>query len=881
MHISQTVIPCNMSPEFSRMPENNSGVFNYFVKVYEEGKKHVCTFAVSASLFVVLKCLETSRSLETATRDLETATSNSVLLSDLEQKITFIAWKNAVFTTLKGVNILLSVSKQLEMYSGEIEGNTYNPGIKLHEVFHKNAVLSKHWGLIKLSQISRHLELLTDDLEVLTHEIANNSFQLQQPHTFHVLAIGDRILGKINGSDAHFNQIKNRLYLQAIGRLMHLSKESEKLTVYLASSTGTKCAATETEESKSARLEQWFLNYIQTSGIKYALLLSTQRSVLKLFELSRAMENVTKELELSVHTAVDPSFKSDSDPYLNSLIAKTVAYVQYQIRLTQINVYSTTLSALFGFINALHQTSEQLDNVSTALMTNVTYRGQNALKFISEIKKKINYKSLAYPFTLPGITMLLYISRALEKTTGGREIPNYKTATIRKAAISQILWFVLQAKNISRSLETVTRTAEASTAPGFEKKIKNSVIIAIVTAGISIITRLENAAKLLQKPIINLETALQNKIVCRGINKKSKRDKNCNDEDGEFASVGRSYKMMNASKELERLLNELEAFIIDLPDVQETKPEKQEVVETVSILRTILLKAALIGALTLFKTSKSLEQATGSIERFEVTDLCEFTWKLFERTKMEFYQRILLVALWNVNKFTETSRLVQPAISDLELFAHENCYPSVHRKEISFCSRALNKTAKAIYELQDSLQQKQRRISLSVSNLLQDSKTLFVNAKFILIETYEQIFNVVPKALYPKCIKFSLNVLQTLLVLTEKMKEIAIDFEQKQEQLPHSRLQTANGVYDYGRDAIIVWSKWCTNELAEFMQSCISNCEKIRIFEFWNKIDRFNMEFAKNLQCRLINPHFTFEFQLQITSSVNCYKTNSETICST
>lgn len=865
MHISQTVFPCKMSPTI-QVSENNSGVFNTFVRVYEQGKTHVYTSAVSASLFGVLKFLETSRSLERATRNLEIATSSSdnarVVLSELERKVKHLALENAVFT----VKILLSASKQMEIFTGEIEGNTCKPGFKLHEsmyeVLYKNAIFSSHWGLIKLSQISRHLELLTDDLEVFTHEVADPSFQLQQQYTYNVLAISNKILDKIIESDARFIQIKNRLFLQAVGRLIRISKEFEKFAATVETKTATKCVPEESEKR--------FLDYIQASGIRYALLSRTQRNVVKLFELSKVLENVTKELELYVHTVVDPSFKPDTDPYLNSLIAKSVAYVEYQAKLNQIIVYNTAL-------DLLHHASKQLENVATTLNRKVTHKEQNALNYISESNSSSNksnkplafIRKVTYTSALAGITALLYTSRSLEKING-KELFGDKTATIRKSLVSQSLWFVLQAKNISQSLETVTKTMEASTAricePGFEKRIKNSVCIASVTAGISVLTRLERTAKLLQATITNLEIALQKEIACKKIHNNSKRDKNCNDEDEE--SIGRSYKMMNASRDLERLLNELEAFVIDLPDFEEKKPSKHE---SMPILRLILLKSALVSASVLFKTSKLLEQVTGSLEHFE--DISVYVWNC----KMEFYHKILSIALWNVNKFTETSRLLQPVTFDLELIARKICYSSVHRKEISVCSRALHKMSEVLYGLQVSLEQKQRKLSLFVSNLLQASQ-------IVLNETHKLIFNDVPEAFYPKCIKFSLEGLQILLVLTEKMKTISANFEQnlnqpkivstKPEQPRHSRVS----VYDYGRDAIIVLSTWCSNELAEFMrlvESCVTSCEK-----YLNEIDRFHMEFAKNLHCRLTNPHFTFEFQLQITSSVNCYKTNREIMCS-
>lgn len=859
-----------MSPVTRVVSENNSGVFNYFVSAYEQSKSHVYTSAVSASLFGVLKFLEVSKNLEITTSNLETATCNngSVLLSGLEGKI-----KEKVL--LKSVEALLNVSKQLEVFTSEIEILTNKTEhFKMHENIHKIAVLSSHWGLLKLSQISRNVELLTNDFEALTHAIANPPSQQQES-----------LATNKHAADVRINQISLILCLRAVETFLHVSKRFENAIASVEINTDVKY-----ENKIFEREKNW---------IKHAVVLLVQKNVLKLLELSKITENVIEGLEVSSRILMESRLQAD-------LIEKTVNYFRCHTKQSQIIAYNAAVSSLLSVIASLHRTSKQLEYVTTALDQATIYKApqtqnvslmeehcifrndQISLQklrgptFISSHFNKSStiIRKATLTATLSGINIFLHVSKKLEKISREgelftSEVFGYKTETeahsrlllayaqiLRYSQIvfvAQSLRLVSQAHNASRHLEIVTRAAEASTLKmceaGFERRflrrIKNSVYITVISYNLAILTRL---------------TWLLQKINSNVAKKKLRRDKNCNDDD--FEGVGRSYKMMNASKDLERLLNELEAFVIELPDVQQERPSqlsklKEEILEgvaasqksTASFLRTI----SLLTALSLSRVSRILTNYTGNLE---------IITERFEQTLSNFYSKILLLAAWNVKRFAGALKFVQPITSDLELFTHEICYPSLHRKKISVCSQVLNETEKKLRELLVSLGQKPRIVLLFATN---------VSQKFVVMskESVAQI-----KQMYPKLVYFSQNAVEILLILSQETGKLIRDLEQHLSKLKNVAIEKLDGsfhpsrisaIYDYGRNRIVVLSTWCAQ-----IRNYLEQFEKIAKFEVLNEIDRFQWEFAKSLQCRLINPSFTFEFQMQVTSCVTCYKTNRQ-----
>lgn len=897
--------------------ENNFGAF---VQV----KSQMYTSVVSASLFGVLKCLDASRQLESATKTLENvAESPENSLIELEKTVKCLVYQSV----LKNLGVLQSASKQLEVVTGDVEGYTrklYDPVIsKQHKPevlkFYKNvqeditSILYKTTAssLIKLSRINRKFEVVSGDLELLTHQLADPSFQPKQP------LVTEKII----------HQLKCILSLQVLEKLLYVSNKLDKVVVSLEKKTTTTQNGSKELKELIAIAKKNTTEYLEATFRKsnYLLLSTKTGSVLKLLEASKNLERATQKLEARL------AFKPND---------------------TDLNLYNSTLSSLLKFVDTLQRVSKKLETVTDDLEKKTIYEQKNigfqrkqfyspasALfnktrnKFLCGLKEtqkladklKVTQSSLVANFLLKPnlivVTTLLQTSISLQKVTKELELftkeiflnttesnqhsqilllLSHEKTAIKKSAIAQSLWFVLRAEQLSKQLEKITTATESSVAKireaDFEKNILRQIKTTTISNALTLVAFLQTYSKLLESTTTNLEEHLRKKIIYKRTPryKKRKRDKNSNNEDED--SVGRSYKMMSASKELERLLGELEAFVIDSAngDVRKkpsTLSKWKEGIDSLektskAALHVILLKIALANATALHKTSKTLEFFTGNLEvaakRFVAADFTKFALELYAKNKSAVYNTSIILSSWYVNLVAEISKIVQYVTADLELFTHEICYPSVRRKKVSFCRRTLQKSANQLYSLQGFLNREHRKIVVFTSHYLQALQKTTIETTTTLME--------IPRNLYPKLINVSLMNVHLLSTLLKELQNAITDLEYKLNQpkiiIPQERQQDRSrlfttAVYNYGRNRVVSLSTWCSNEIAELLKLLELILEKTKNFEPWNitvlhEINRIHVEFAKKLQCRLNCPSFTFEFHLEVNSTVDCYKTTRE-----
>lgn len=902
--------------------------------VFNQVKSEMYTSIISASLFGVVKCLNASKQLERATKTLESIVGSESVLLQLEKNCKCFLYGSV----LKNVELLRYVSKQLEMITEDIEGylyNLYEPTIlkqreievlKFYHNVYKDALYKiTILSLMKLSETNRSFAILYDDLELFTHQIADTSFHTEK--TLQTIQIIERILKK---TDAEISQLKCILSLQVIEKLLHISKQFNQIIIKLEKNTSTQNDFKVATVTKSAS-ECLEATYKQGN---YLLLSTKRKSVLKLFEVSKFIENVTQEVE--AHLRFNPSDKNFS--FYNEILLSAIVFVQSLQHLSKqcesiteaLNEKTTYKQGEGGLQNnaLLSKTRNQLfsglsklqgvNEIKTKLMTNIS-------EFVSsKSKKTIGFiRNLTYSIVLFGVNALLKTSKNLETVSEELELfveevfykktesdqhshllllLSDKKAIIRKALITQNLWFVSQAVGLSKHMEKITTATEIKVAQMCqnEKKILENIktysYIKIISSSLSGVILLQSYLENINK---NLEEYLQKKTSFKTTKtlgyKKRRRDKNSNDENEDL--VGRSYKMMNASKELERLLNELEAFVVESPKINKSEEAsifsklKQDVntIEKLSksALNVLLLKIELASLFVLHKASESFEIVTRNLEviaeNFVKTDITKNILQTVTKSKTTVYKNAVILLSWNINLLVNISRLNQYVTADLELFTHEICYPSVRRRNISFCTKALKKSTNQMHKLLVSIKQNQKKIVHSYQTSINKTK------QFLKVRN-EELFIELPRKLYPKLVYFSLNNIQLLSVVLKELQIIISDFEQKLKQqniiMPQKHYQSykklfTNAIYDYGTNRVNLLSSWCSNEVVEFLKMVEMCIEKTRKFEPWNitvlnEVNRIHIEFAKKLQCCFSGPSFTLEFQLEVNSSMSCYKTERE-----
>lgn len=819
------------------------------------------------------------------------------------------------------------------------------------------AVLSSHWSLEELLQFSRKLESVTGDVEMLAHKIADPSFESEQK--LQILYLGELLSFASNAVLQKLVQLQGELaskisakYENSGLKLLLLTTAQRNVSKLAEASKFVQHVTEELELSAHVLADQHFkpdtepcLNSTVAHGQEFLY----NRTIASLLGLVSYLHGASKQLE-NVTTSLDKQISLNKRVQKPDIASLKQAAVQYVL-----DEYKTLDSSVRRKIgSASHEGIEKVSHAFTELQKFAGELKPRALDlketpiaaFVSAESNRTRgfTKEMAYSLALNATNLLLNTSKRLEMVTEeiglfteeiygsqsekknrskllhacsrARKVLNETAEVVtKKALVPPTLWTVLLAHNILQRLEKVTTTTEAAAAkmrePGFEREIfeqtlhrlsnikKTSYQKALLTC-LSAVANLEAASKSLQAFTTDLEALVSRKIKKSVDYKKTpghrnrKRDNNCNHANDK---TGGAYKMMSDSKELERLLNELETFVSETAEAPRRKASrlskwKQDAVGATRTSSMIALQsAALISAKALLGASRSLENVTGSLEiaaeKFSKTDISQVAWRAFKQNKQDLYNKTLSLALWNVNRLKDASKISQYVTSDLELFSHEVCYPSVPRKETSFCSKALD----CVDVTQKSIGAKSRRLALS-SALFGVSGSLFALRK---LEDAARGSRSISELLYWKSVDFALKEVQVLLVASEELKSAIAGFECRlnqpkitlsvEKQKSPSRLFVSSA-YDYGRDKIIAVSARCVAELAQIVKLLESYA---RIFEesakyepldvtVWDEINRIGLGIAKNSHYTIYSPYFTFEFEMHFSVFLKCQKRDVRSI---
>lgn len=935
--------------------KDNFSVLNFLVKVYHQEKASVYTSAISASLFGISKLLEGSKRLETISSALESSASAPQNGETVLRDLALLLRETGTSTLLQSVTVLHNFSHQMEEITKKIcefEVGKTSKSIQFVEknrpVLEKKVNLMLQQSLKKLLQLSRAIEVLTDELEVLSHRMIDSSFDNKR--TLHTL---DKINQLNTVFDAHFSQAKLKIWLHGVNKLLCLSKQLETKTISLEENTRKMCGSSIRELSDIYKI----------SSLRQALLLTAHNTISSLFNFSKCLEHVTHDLELSAHVIYDPAFKPEENSYLIDVIFKTTDYMLDKSNSTCLALFNYTLVSALELTNNLLFVTKQLEKAAISLESKTAYHPFIAQDYksaslkhfykeyerlISAVKYKIKssepYISSIRAFFLNTLntsaliaTVLLFCSsKMLEKATAEFELvardlykPDLEAKQrshvlkalkqvqrkiswgkqeingfVRRASIYTTLSAVTKAHAASKHLESIVATSEAYTLkmcePGSERKIFNDALLylsSFVKNGkdmcyrktfpcrLSVVLTLHKIVKHLEAPTTQLEAILQRKTPkCVKRTKQTTRRDISYVNDDDSVALGKSYKMMSASKELERLLNELEAFVNESADVRQKQRSqlseiKQHTLSTAKKVSELTLRKTIAGLLlvnvsVLLGASKFAEGFTSSVEararKFSEVDL-----------KSVLYNISLSVILFNLRHIVNTSKQFESVTSELELLTHEVCYPLAHRREISQTLKLLKRTMTYTASLRHNIRRKRDQVVFLLSQeaacrfapVLKNMKEMTITLESVCQPSFrKQLF----RRIHENSIKISLGSLLVLLTLSKYIETGIVSFETRlcQPKIALPEEESNVSIYASGINVLL----GCVAQLrkiSKFLELFTSElertteCEPLNV-SLWNVLNKLNVTFTKNVECRCNISSILFAIEFDFKSSFNC-----------